>query len=430
MAQTIPTEKTIPDPLATSANEGRVAWQRLGLRLMSVTPAQVVRLLMAAGAVTAVGWLAWTARVALLPFFLGAVLAYAMLPIVNKLDRFLPRWFAALLTMSTVTAVIVYVLAQFVPLIIQQVYNVALTIPTDMEFEAYADELSELVHTLPPVVQPILNRWLENAAGMARTQIDTIVERAATVALRTVLGLFNALGFILGFLVIPTWLLTVLNEQKRGSAALNRMLPAPFKKDFWALVRITDRAMSTFVRGQFFIGLAVGVFTYIGLEIVARMVGLRGDYNLVLAIFTGMMALIPTLGPLLGGLPVILLAWTVSQETAVAVLIMYVLIWLFVNQTITPRIEERLINIHPAIMIIIIVAVSELGFFWVLVAAPIAGILRDLFTYVNGRFADPPRPAGLLPYEPLPPKPISTAAQPVPIAYRRGRAKHSAQSNR
>ncbi|MBE2222466.1 MAG: AI-2E family transporter [Anaerolineae bacterium] len=423
MTQSNVTEKAVQDPLAVSADQGRVAWQRLGLRLRAITPSQIVRFGLAAGVIAAVGWLAWTAWLSLLPFILGGVLAYIMLPIVNQLDRFMPRWFASLLTMGTVTAVFVYALAQVIPLIAQQVYNVAVTIPTEQEITTYTEELSHVVETLPTPAQSIVNEWLDKSAGSIRGQIDSFAERGFDMVVESVVGLFNALGFILGFLVIPTWLLTVLNEQKRGTAALNRMMPAAMKPDFWAVVRMTDRTMSTFVRGQFFIGLIVGCLTYLGLSIIVRLVNLGGDYNLVLALFSGIMALIPVLGPLLGSLPVILLGASISQETAVAATIMYVLIWLFVNNAITPHIEERLIDIHPAIMVIIIVAVSELGFIWVLLAAPLAGILRDLFRYTYGRFADPPRPAGILPYEPLPPKTTSTQPQPVPIAYRRSRAR-------
>ncbi|MFO7679254.1 MAG: hypothetical protein R6X34_04325, partial [Chloroflexota bacterium] len=70
------------DPLAVSAAKGREAWRRFGLRLSAVTPSQVARLLVAAGVMAAIGWLAWTARVALLPFVIGAGLAYIMLPTV------------------------------------------------------------------------------------------------------------------------------------------------------------------------------------------------------------------------------------------------------------------------------------------------------------------------------------------------------------
>lgn len=430
MAQSDLSENSEQNPLALSAEQGREAWRRLGLRLRAVTPAQMMRFLLAAAAVAAVGWLAWTARLALLPFILGGVLAYIMLPVVNLLDRLLPRWFASLLTMTMITAVIVYAISQMVPLIVRQVYNVAITIPTERELANYTDEFSGLIETLPPAARQGVNEWLDKTAVSIHGQLDAFAERGINLVVESVVGLFQAFGFVFGFLVIPTWLLTVLNEQKRGTAALNRMMPASVRKDFWAIFRITDRVMGTFVRGQFFIGLSAGLLTYLGLSIVMRLVNLGGDYILVLSLFTGIMALVPILGPFLGAIPVILLGATVSQETAVAGIIMYLTIWLIINNLITPQIEERLIDIHPAILIIIIVAVSELGFLWVLLAAPLAGVLRDLFRYAYGRFADPPRPAGLLPHEPLPSKSKAAKTQPVPIAYRRNRAHRTTQVNR
>ncbi len=68
MTQSIPTENRTQDPLQASADRGRTAWQRLGLRIRSVTPAQIMRFLLGASVAVALGWLAWTARIALLPF--------------------------------------------------------------------------------------------------------------------------------------------------------------------------------------------------------------------------------------------------------------------------------------------------------------------------------------------------------------------------
>ncbi len=418
--------ETAADPLVASAARGRSAWRRLGLRLSAVTPSQVAQLALALAAVYLIGWLAWTARLALLPFALGAALAYIMLPVVNRLDRVLPRWMASLATMAAATALIVYLLAQMIPLAANQLNNVALAVPTDEEFEGYADMLAREVQALPRPVQPFVNRWLESTIGNARNQLDTLAERGANLALSSVLRLFNVLGFVLGFLVIPTWLLSVLNAQKRGTVALDRMLPSLIRDDFWAVVRITDHAIGTFVRGQFVVGLAVGALTYLGLEIIAALVNVGGDYILVLALFSGIMALIPTLGPLLGSLPVVLLALTVSPETAAAVVVMYVLVWLIVGRTLSRRIRARLLEIHPAIMIVILVAVSQLGFLWVLLAAPIVRAVRDLYRYVNGRIADPPRPAGWLPYAPPPVERLGSARRPIPIAYRHGRARRRA----
>jgi hypothetical protein len=66
-------------------------------------------------------------------------------------------------------------------------------------------------------------------------------------------------------LVIPTWLLTVLNEERAGVRALDRMLPPGLKVDFWASVRILDRSFRSFVRVPILLGLTVGVSYYLAL---------------------------------------------------------------------------------------------------------------------------------------------------------------------
>jgi hypothetical protein len=69
-------------------------------------------------------------------------------------------------------------------------------------------------------------------------------------------------------------------------------------------------------------------------------------------------------------------------------------------------------------MIVLVLCTQVLGFFWIILAAPIAAVLRDVFRYVHGRLSEPPRPAGVLPDEPLPthagaPPPQPEAAPPA-----------------
>src|SRR5689334_10501866 len=78
----------------------RARWQQLGQRLRSVSPAGLMRSVLAAGALSIVLWQLWQARVVLAPFFAGLVLAYITVPLVNRLDRVLPRWIAVLLLVT------------------------------------------------------------------------------------------------------------------------------------------------------------------------------------------------------------------------------------------------------------------------------------------------------------------------------------------
>jgi hypothetical protein len=81
------------------------------------------------------------------------------------------------------------------------------------------------------------------------------------------------------------------------------------------------------------------------------------------------------------------------------------------------------IQIHPAILLVAIVALSELGFLWVLVAAPVISILVNLFRYLYGRLSDPPLPAGVLPGQPVPELQTNPEAPlpRIPMVYQRSR---------
>ena len=115
-----------------------------------------------------------------------------------------------------------------------------------------------------------------------------------------------------------------------------------------------------------------------------------------------------------------LLALTVSPQASVAVLGLYVAIQFAVASFVAPLIEGRYVDIHPALFVVVLVLLSQFGFLWVVVAAPLSVAIRDLFRYAYGRLSEPPRPAGLLPGVPLPVS--STVRRVSPEVSSRGRS--------
>src|SRR5262245_23918581 len=95
--------------LAVAEQRAATQWQRLGMRVRSITPSGLVRFLLVIGAVGALGWLVAASWPALLPFVIGASLAYIIQPIVNVLDRVMPRLFAATITTLGVLAGLVLI---------------------------------------------------------------------------------------------------------------------------------------------------------------------------------------------------------------------------------------------------------------------------------------------------------------------------------
>jgi predicted PurR-regulated permease PerM len=162
--------------------------------------------------------------------------------------------------------------------------------------------------------------------------------------------------------------------------------------------------------------------------VILEALGIKlADYKLVLAIFAGLMHLIPSVGPIIAGVLFFVGGSLTSLETGIALVALYFGIMFIVGRFVSPHFERRYINIHPAVLIVAIVALSEFGIFWVLLAAPVTAILRDTYRYIQGRLSEPPKPAGLLPDVPLPEGMLANEPEPstirVPIAYRRGPAK-------
>ncbi len=84
------------------------------------------------------------------------------------------------------------------------------------------------------------------------------------------------------------------------------------------------------------------------------------------------------------------------------------------------RVSRGVLDVHPGLMIPAIVVLSEFGAIWLLAAAPVVAILRDLVRYAAGRLGDPPKPANVLPGERVRRRGLSraSAAVPAPAIYR------------
>jgi predicted PurR-regulated permease PerM len=217
--------------------------------------------------------------------------------------------------------------------------------------------------------------------------------------------------------VLPTWILSVVNRHRSGQRAVDRRLAPWLRADFWAIVRIIDRSAGAYVRGYVVIAFLVGLFTYIGLTLAERAGVPLYQSKLALAVLAGMLQVIPELGPLLGYVPAILIAF-VSPQRAVAYLVVYVASRWVVGTFFGRRMIESRVGVPPAIMVLGVVAISQFGIVWLFVAGPLIAALWDVVRYLHGRLSEPARPAGVLPGEPLPAARPAVGLRPIPAYYR------------
>lgn len=394
----MPPEQT-GDTLKESAANSANAWQQLWLRVKSITPKQVGRALVVVALLALLGWLVVQAWLALVPFIIGGAVAYALLPLVNRLDRYMPRWFAVILALTPILALAALFFALLVPVIVQQVALLTLHPPGRAEIEQIVQQLRAYIGTLPPPTQDALNRAVTQINLAIEQNLANIVPALAQFGINATLGTLSALGFVLGFFVIPAWILIVLNQQQRAARAFRRVLNPALREDVSAVLRILDRSLGAFVRGQVVIAFAAGVFVYAGLQLAVILLGRPGNvqYQLLLALFAGLMYLIPILGPVLAALPGVALGFILSPQMGIAALALYIAVPWLVDTLVAPHVQRRSTSVNENLLILLIVALSQLGFIWLLLAAPLTGIVYDLFRYAYGRLSEPSRPAGVIP---------------------------------
>jgi predicted PurR-regulated permease PerM len=230
------------------------------------------------------------------------------------------------------------------------------------------------------------------------------------VAVRGIVGLLTAFSFLLSLLVLPTWLFAVLQNQRRGVRLVDRLLPDWLRPDFWAVARIIDRTFRVYFRELLVLAIAVGIATYAGLMLLTRL-GIPVPFPILLAMLAGFTDLIPSIGMLLGTIPAVLFGLVYSWQTALAILVLYVVIHFLRNWLLAPLFTGGSITIHSVILLVILVIASQFGLIWLFLGAPLAQIIYDLYRYAYGRVSDPPRPAGLLPGDPIP---ATRGRSPVP----------------
>jgi len=236
-----------------------------------------------------------------------------------------------------------------------------------------------------------------------------------------IITLLSTFSTLLGLVVLPTWALVLLKDQPRAWPTLSNLLPPAMRRDARALVRIIDRSFGAFLRGQVIVGIAVGLATYAGFVLLERYIGLVTPYKLPLSVLAGFLQLIPQVGPLVSIIGTALLALIArGQLPALQILLLYIAIQWLVGKVVADRFRP-MSDVHPAALVLVIVALTQLGTIWLFLAAPVAAIARDIWRYLFGRLKEPSLPAGLLPSErrAYERKQAARVTHPDPVVYRR-----------
>ncbi len=407
------------DPDTTRREHAAAEWAALRARLRTITPQAVGRIALTLAVGIGAIWLSVATWPSVLPFVVGGIIAYGLLPIVDSLDRVMPRSLAAVAAVLATVLAIFAVFALVLPPLARGLVRLATDLPSSAEIDAAIADLQAQVGALPEgsaaVVVPVVTTLavaVKDLLGGASGGLDDLV--------RTAVGaLLNAVGALLGLIVLPAWMLTMMTEKHRARAVIDRRMAPWLKGDAWAIAAIADRAAGAYLRGYVVIAIMVGVLVYLGVNLSPRLGGPTFAEPLALGVLAGATQVVPIVGPFLGLLPAALIL-PLDPARAGAYLLIYVVARFLGGSLLGSRLRERRLGVHPAVLVPGVVMLGQFGVLWLLLSAPIVAIAVNVIRYLHGRMSEPPRPAGVLPGSPVPARAAGRRPARVPSVYRPG----------
>jgi len=353
----------------------------------SISPARRNRLILVVLLLFLVCWMLYVAKSALLPYIIGLVIAYLVLPLVNFIDRRMPprlrdrnlsRALSILIVYLLVVLFIAGVFSFLVPPVVQQVQILWKQMP---ELAAKgqtlgAEWLGRYQEIIPWDIQQRIQSNLEKLAST----IGQALQQGVT---RTVSVISSTIGFFLGILVIPFWLFYILNDEVKVRESALDLIPDRIEPDLLNILRITDDIFSAYIRGQLLLCLFIGVLATVGLLIAGV------EFALLLGLIAGAFEILPFVGPILGAIPALVVAVLQSPMTALKTLVVFIVIQQIENLFLAPKIAGESVKLHPALVMVVLVVGNEaLGLWGMLLAVPLAAVIRDVFKYLYLRFSD------------------------------------------
>jgi predicted PurR-regulated permease PerM len=396
-------------------------WAAVRDRLQTITPQAIGRGALAVAAVAGTAWLAAASWPALLPFVIGGLIAYQLLPVVDALDRVLPRSLAALASVLAAIAVVVGIAVVVLPPLAAAFVRLALDLPTADEIDAAIARMQGELGSLPEGSAAIIIPVATTLAGTVRDIFSGAAGGLDDIIRAGLAALLNAIGALLGLIVLPTWMLVLMSQQRRAKLAIDSQITPGARADIWAVAAIVDRAAGAYLRGYVVTAFLVGLLAYVGLTASPRLGGPTFGEPLALATLAGVTQVVPVVGPLLGAVPALLIL-PLDPARAGAYFAVYLGARVLGASLLGSRLMQRRIGVHPAILVPAVVMIGQFGLLWLLLSAPIVAIAVDLVRYVHGRLSEPPKPAGVLPRtapsEASARRPVAAALHPVRSVYR------------
>lgn len=333
-------------------------------------------------AIVLVLWLLWASMAVLIPFLIGILLAYLLMPLVQWMERVLPPRGRAAKAKRIISIIIVFILFTAVMVLfivyIGSALGAASTVMMDKAplyiqqgLDQFSKWLKEFRGGLPQAIAGRFEDWFAQLGpATAKFFQDFIVGSMAVIP--------ASMPTILGFFTLPFFLFFLLMDYESFRKFFFDSMPTSAARRAGDILTIIGNVLGRYIRSTIVLSVIVGGMVFIGLAI------LQVEHAAALAALTALTQFIPIIGPVISGLILLIIVLALQPHLVVWALLVFIIAQLLNNTIFVNWIQGRYMQMNPAIIMVLLVVGGYIAGFWgMILALPVGATIWEVIKYLR-----------------------------------------------
>ena len=311
------------------------------------------------------------------PLFIGFIIAWLFEPMVTKMqNKKIPRIVGCIIVYLIIIGCLTAISYLFIPTLVAQVKDFVVAAPgifeelTDFSIRLIERfDISNLIST-----NDLKDSIMEFTTGYGMSIASDLPKYVLNIGKAIVNGGLNVvLGLMVGFYL--------LFDFNKVNESIKKVLPKKWNTNYDELTQRINTSLRSYVQGVLIIMLLVFLTQTIGLTLAGM------EAPIIFALFCAVTDIIPYFGPYIGGIPAVIVGFTISPITGICVLISIIVVQLLENNFYQPLIMGHTMKLHPVtIMLGLLIFQHFFGIIGMVIATPVIACLKIFLIFFDEKF--------------------------------------------
>ena len=310
------------------------------------------------------------------PLFIGIAIAYLLNPLITRMTskKKLNRLVATII-IFVIFILVTYLLLQYlIPLVIREINELIKYLPTvfdsinlfinNLLTRLNLEELNEANNlNMNNILNGILNAYTNNMPTKLLGLLTSFVSKTGVLLLSLIIGFYLCLDF------------------DRASEFLYIFIPKKHRASTHTLFKDISEQIFSFVKGT-------GLIAILVFAVSAICFGISGlKAAIFFALWNAITNIIPYVGPYIGGIPIIAVAFATDYRLGIIITIVVIAIQLIESYILHPIVMSKTMKLHPVTIILgLLIFGHFFGIIGMVIATPLTAIIKTIWLFVDDKF--------------------------------------------